>query len=216
MFFVFWLCGSIILGVSIWLRVSENGGKVSGVNIKDFLPAINLLIAVGSIVMVLGFLGCCGAMKESKCMLILFFIGLLLILVLQITAGILGALNTPQIATVVNDAYKEYIPLNTQPDSVKKEIGEMQQEIKCCGLLNGYSDWGNSIPTSCNCTDGDQDHPCVKIAGRSVWAQSCIDVMIDILKANCIIIIGIAFGLAVIEIFGLAFSMTLYCQIKNK
>ncbi|XP_072341208.1 tetraspanin-8-like [Scyliorhinus torazame] len=214
--FLFWLCGSIILGVSIWLRVGKNAGKVSGVNIVEFYPAINLLITVGSIVMVLGFLGCCGAMKESKCMLILFFIGLLLILVLQITAGILGALYTPQIATVINDTYKEYIPLSTQTDTVKKEIEEMQQENKCCGLLNGYKDWEHSIPTSCNCTHDDQDHPCAKIPGRSVWAQSCVDVMIDILKANCIIIIGIAFGLAVIEIFGLAFSMTLYCQIKNK
>lgn len=33
--------------------------------------AVNILIAVGAIIMVLGFLGCCGAMKESRCMLLL-------------------------------------------------------------------------------------------------------------------------------------------------
>lgn len=32
--------------------------------------AVNILIAVGSIIMILGFLGCCGAMKESRCMLL--------------------------------------------------------------------------------------------------------------------------------------------------
>uniref|UniRef100_A0A8C5IYP7 Tetraspanin 8 n=1 Tax=Junco hyemalis TaxID=40217 RepID=A0A8C5IYP7_JUNHY len=32
---------------------------------------VNLLIAVGAIIMVLGFLGCCGAVKESRCMLML-------------------------------------------------------------------------------------------------------------------------------------------------
>ncbi|EGV93251.1 Tetraspanin-8, partial [Cricetulus griseus] len=55
------------------------------------LVAVNMLIAVGAIIMVLGFLGCCGAVKESRCMLLLFFIGLLLILLLQVAAGILGA-----------------------------------------------------------------------------------------------------------------------------
>lgn len=31
----------------------------------------DVLIAVGSIIMILGFLGCCGAIKESRCMLLL-------------------------------------------------------------------------------------------------------------------------------------------------
>ena len=30
-----------------------------------------LLIAIGLLLLVIGFLGCCGAMKESKCMLLL-------------------------------------------------------------------------------------------------------------------------------------------------
>ncbi|XP_067906524.1 tetraspanin-8-like [Heterodontus francisci] len=214
--FLFWLCGAIILGVSIWLRVSKDAGKVTEVNLSEFHPAINLLIAVGSIIMVLGFLGCCGAIKESKCMLILFFIGLLLILIIQITAGVLGAVYKSKAASTLNDTYKEYIPLNTQKDDIKKEIEEMQQENKCCGLLNGYKDWAeNSIPSSCNCIANQA--PCLTTGtGRSVWAQSCITVMIEVLKANLVIIVGIAFGLAVIELFGLAFSMTLYCQIKNK
>lgn len=32
--------------------------------------AVNILIAVGATIMILGFLGCCGAMKESRCMLL--------------------------------------------------------------------------------------------------------------------------------------------------
>lgn len=32
--------------------------------------AVNILIAVGSTIMILGFLGCCGAMRESRCMLL--------------------------------------------------------------------------------------------------------------------------------------------------
>ncbi|XP_041072005.1 tetraspanin-8-like [Carcharodon carcharias] len=216
--FLFWLCGSVILGISIWMRVSKDAKETIGVNIAEFYPAINLLLAVGSIIMVLGFLGCCGAIKESKCMLLLFFIGLLLILVLQITAGILGAVYSSQVASMIKDKYQDYVPLSGQPDKIRKEIEVMQQELKCCGLFDGYKDWKHPVPSSCDCkTDQSDPTLCVTIeVDKSVWSQSCVSALVDLLKANLVIIIGIAFGLAVIEIFGLAFSMTLYCQIKNK
>ncbi|XP_067855538.1 tetraspanin-8-like [Heptranchias perlo] len=213
--FLFWLCGSIILGVSIWLHVSKDATKITGVNLSEFYSALNLLITVGSIIMVLGFLGCCGAIKESKCMLLLFFIGLLLILALQITAGILGAVYKSQVESMINDTFQELLPLSKQPNNIIKDIEDMQQRMECCGVLNGYEDWnGLSFPPSCNCIP--QHAACVIKNGKSVWAQSCLTVMNDLLKANLIIVIGIAFGLAAIELFGLAFSMTLYCQIKNK
>ncbi|XP_043565676.1 tetraspanin-8-like isoform X1 [Chiloscyllium plagiosum] len=210
---LFWMCGSIILGVAVWLRVSKEVKKM--VDMEEFYPAINLLITVGSIIMVLGFLGCCGAIKESKCMLILFFIGLLLILTFQITAGILGVVYKSKIASILNETYSELIPLNKQEEKFRKEVEDFQEEKQCCGLLHGYQDWTEAfIPPSCNCKD---KQACVITEnGKSVWAQPCISAINDILKANLILIIGIAFGLAVIEIFGLAFSMILYCQIKNK
>lgn len=38
---------------------------------SSMLAGANLLIAVGAIIMILGFLGCCGAVKENRCMLML-------------------------------------------------------------------------------------------------------------------------------------------------
>lgn len=38
---------------------------------SSMYAGVNLLIAVGGIIMILGFLGCCGAIKESRCMLML-------------------------------------------------------------------------------------------------------------------------------------------------
>lgn len=37
----------------------------------DSLPGVDLMIAIGVIIMVLGFLGCCGAIRESRCLLLL-------------------------------------------------------------------------------------------------------------------------------------------------
>lgn len=38
---------------------------------NEALPGIDLMIAIGVIIMVLGFLGCCGAIRENRCMLLL-------------------------------------------------------------------------------------------------------------------------------------------------
>uniref|UniRef100_A0A8C3NIX5 Uncharacterized protein n=1 Tax=Geospiza parvula TaxID=87175 RepID=A0A8C3NIX5_GEOPR len=115
--FFFWVCGCIILGFSIWIRVSS-AQQVNACN-SSMLGGVNLLIAVGAIIMILGFLGCCGAVKESRCMLMLFFIALLLILILQVTAGVLGAVYKPQV-----QYYFIY---------------------QCCGLKDGPEDWGQNF-----------------------------------------------------------------------
>ncbi|XP_069760170.1 tetraspanin-8-like isoform X2 [Narcine bancroftii] len=209
------LCGSVILGVAIWVRVSKDAVKqVGDVNIEEFYIAVNILIAVGAIIMVLGFLGCCGAIKESRCMLLLFFIGLLLILAIQITAGVLGAVYKSQVESTLMEKYKQFLPLENQPKEFKEELEALQRELKCCGLVYGHQDWADP-PASCNCNQNNSS-ACVSVKNRQIWAKPCITVLTNIFKDNLVIIVGIAFGLAVVEIFGLVFSMILYCQIKNK
>lgn len=65
-------------GIQMFLGVASCSWKIffplsfQELNIDSSLFAgVDLLIAVGSIIMVLGFLGCCGAIKESRCMLLL-------------------------------------------------------------------------------------------------------------------------------------------------
>ncbi|XP_072123569.1 tetraspanin-8-like [Mobula birostris] len=212
--FLFWLCGSIILGVSIWLRASKEALKQIGdVSISEFYTAVDVLIAVGAIIMVLGFLGCCGAIRESKCMLLLFFIGLLLILVIQIAAGVLGVMYQPQTESTLKKKFEELVPLDNQPEDVKKDVAALQETYKCCGLLKGYQDW-TTIPPSCNCKDKDENE-CTQAGGRQVWAKSCTAKLASALQKNLVIVAGVAFGLAVIELLGLIFSMILYCQINK-
>ncbi|XP_062913785.1 tetraspanin-8-like [Mobula hypostoma] len=212
--FLFWLCGSIILGVSIWLRVNKEALKQIGeVSISEFYTAMDVLIAVGAIIMVLGFLGCCGAIRESKCMLLLFFIGLLLILVIQIAAGVLGVTYQSQTESTLKERFKALIPLDNQAEDVKKDVAALQETYKCCGLLQGYQDWAK-IPPSCNCKDEDKNE-CTQAGGRQVWAKSCTAKLASALQKNLVIVAGVAFGLAVIELLGLIFSMILYCQINK-
>uniref|UniRef100_A0A3B3Z820 Uncharacterized protein n=1 Tax=Periophthalmus magnuspinnatus TaxID=409849 RepID=A0A3B3Z820_9GOBI len=68
--FLSWtLCGCGLLGVGIWLSVSQGSFATFSPSFPS-LSAANMVIAVGAIVMVTGFLGCLGAIKENKCLLL--------------------------------------------------------------------------------------------------------------------------------------------------
>ena len=64
------ICGAAILGIGIWAYVDPTITSyvelTAGANFK---AACILLIVVGAIIFLVGFLGCCGACKESTCML---------------------------------------------------------------------------------------------------------------------------------------------------
>lgn len=49
----------------------ENLGIVRLQIATESLPGVDLMIAIGVIILVLGFLGCCGAIRENRCMLLL-------------------------------------------------------------------------------------------------------------------------------------------------
>lgn len=73
--FLFQLGGAGLLAVGIWVSVDGNSFlKVLGPFANQATQFVNVgyfCIVIGAVLVILGFLGCCGAMKESKCLLIL-------------------------------------------------------------------------------------------------------------------------------------------------
>lgn len=76
--FVVQLAGAAILGVGIWVKVDSGSilgllNKIEGApgELQQVQNVGYLLIAVGALLLIMGFLGCCGAIKESRCMLLM-------------------------------------------------------------------------------------------------------------------------------------------------
>ncbi|XP_006886175.1 PREDICTED: tetraspanin-8 [Elephantulus edwardii] len=202
------VCGILFLGIAIWVRVNQDSNEIlshGDFHIQSHGPA-NLLIAVGAIIMVLGFLGCCGAIKESRCLLIVFFAGLFLILILQLAAGGLGVASKPKFESIMNVTLHEAVKLmngtNDNALKVQRAVDKLQKEFKCCGLIDGAADWGNNLKKyldSCKCKDTPAT-PCKEFDGESVYTKTCASYLRELIEKYLTIIIGVAFGLIIIEV----------------
>nr|XP_025140258.1 tetraspanin-8 isoform X2 [Bubalus bubalis] len=184
--------------------------------------AVNILIFVGAVIMILGFLGCCGAMKENQFMMILFFVGLLMILLLQVAAGIIATTRKSKTEQALNKTLLINARLLSSTDEnervFQKAFSELQEELKCCGLVNGASDWGSNFQhyyRTCECPS-ESDSSCTKYSGKTIYKQSCFASISQMFSKRLFIVIALAFGLAAIEVLGLVFSIVLYCQMRKK
>ncbi|XP_061570767.1 tetraspanin-9 [Cololabis saira] len=204
---LFWISGCIILGVSIYLKVSKDKNAIT----DESLPGIDLMIAIGVIIMVLGFLGCCGAIRENRCLLLLFFISLLVIFILLVVAGILGAVEEKKVKDWMKERLEKLLPLSSQPANVREDLEKLQRELKCCGLVNGQSDWEGKIPDSCRCNS-----TAILTCESVYYTTPCATKIIEVMENNMEVVIGIAFAIAVLLIFGMVASMVIYCQIGRK
>lgn len=237
--FLFWLAGIGVLALSIYTYIKGNN-YVTGDEVKTFFTPLYILMAAGSLMTILGFLGCCGALRESQCMLGTFFLLVLVILVAEITAGVWAFLNREQAKKKITETLTEMIQNNYGEDSVaNKTIDAIQHDLKCCGAKS-YSDWAESkfnklktnigsidnilqkgnvfeVPESC-CKNPET---CVRtplanaFKVEHIYSKGCIEGMEDFVKDNLKIIAGVGIGLGVIQLLGLIFSIILCCAIRN-
>lgn len=222
------LAGGTLLGVGIWVSVDSGsflkifGSLGSGADsiASQFVNVGYFLIAIGSLLLILGFLGCCGAQKESKCLLITFFCIVLIIFIAEI-AGAVVALVYSSVAesflkSVLTPVLQNEYGKNTQ---VTASWNNTMNDLKCCGLTN-YTDFtgsyymsnhGNTYPPQCcNSTAS-----CTESVAASSKVKGCFDQILDLLKKNAAIVGGIAAGIAALELAAMVVSMYLYCKIDK-
>ncbi|XP_078091497.1 CD9 molecule a [Mustelus asterias] len=204
--FLFWLAGTAVLAIGLWLRFDPQTKSIF--ELEDhpsrFYIGVYILIGAGALMMIVGFLGCCGAIQESTCMLGCFFLFLLVIFAVEIAAGIWGFLNKDKVTEDVEgfymSTYNEY--LSSKDPSKKAALQAIQEGLKCCGLGGTLE---LLIRETCPATD---------IAGE-FSRKSCITVIGEIFNEKLYIIGAIGIGIGVVMIFGMIFSMVLCCAIRN-
>lgn len=201
--FLFWLLGCAILGVGIWIRVDPSFQKYAGEGegFNYLYTGAYILIAVGAVIMVIGFLGCCGAIRESQCMLATFFVFLFLIFAVLLGVGIWSVYMKDslenEVSTVLNDRVAKY-----KTDQASQEfMDNIQINFNCCGADKGLEDYGASnAPASCM---------------ESSYNKPCTKELFAFFSENMVIIAGVAIGIGVVMLLGMVFSMMLCCAIRE-
>ncbi|XP_062403063.1 CD82 molecule b [Sardina pilchardus] len=224
---LFFLFGALIMGFGLWVLLDNQSFiAVLQEESNTLKVAAYMLIGVGALSMLMGFLGCVGAIYEIRCLLGLYFTCLLLILIAQVTAAVLiyfqRDLLKREMGGIVNNIMINYTGENKTSDVAWDYL---QRTIKCCGWT-GPANWTENIriknssvplyPCSCNnatLNSGDlpqsglcESHPSTD---WPVYSKGCMTNVEGWLLDNCGVILGICIGVAVIELLGMILSVCL-------
>ncbi|KAH0951475.1 hypothetical protein HN011_002049 [Eciton burchellii] len=216
--FIFVLCGIAILALGVVVKVGSKNYAERMKDITDNLtfPAITLIV-IGSIIFVIAFFGCCGAIRESHCMVVTFATLLLTVLIIQVAVAIYAFVVLKDIDNIQDfgEIYNKSFFLNYDKDTNDKEIVDsIQKELDCCGSTD-YRDFGNilhrSIPGSCCNKPSDEICEPYMVTNK----RGCAKALEEVFKSACGILGGIALGIAVIELIGIIFALCLANSIRN-
>ncbi|KAM3870668.1 CD9 molecule a [Diretmus argenteus] len=203
---VFWIAGTAVLAIGLWLRFDpKTKGLFEGTDSPYvFYTGVYILIAAGALMMVVGFLGCCGAIQESPCMLGLFFFFLLIIFAIEVAAGIWGFSNQSK---VVDDITKFYMETynnyrTTQDERLKETLRVIQTGLNCCGPSGTIIDSARDTCPSRSLLE-------------ELITKSCPDAIDEVFDSKLHIIGGVGITIGVIMVFGMIFSMLLCCAIRK-
>ncbi|XP_018619976.1 tetraspanin-4 [Scleropages formosus] len=204
---VFWLGGCGLFGVGVWLSFTQS--KFSSLPLSfPSLSAANLLLVAGGVTMVTGFLGCLGALKEQRCLLMTFFTILLLLVITEVTLAIVLYVFHEKLDKKAQDELKRGMVAYPSDEGLRDSWDSVQRMFKCCGV-NNKTDWhhvmNDTLPASC-CSVNTE--PC-----HDGWSEPCYEKARKWLLNNIhsVLIFGVC--IAIVQILALGFSMLMYCQI---
>ncbi|XP_055701255.1 23 kDa integral membrane protein-like isoform X2 [Phlebotomus papatasi] len=201
------LCGIALLtiGIIVLLKASELEKLFGDYNA---IAAPILLIILGSVVFVIAFFGCCGAIRESHCLTMTYATFLLILIIGQIVIAAITFAFAGDIATAMTKAFERIF--HEQNLDVNRElVVTVQSQLECCGLA-GPQDWGTDVPPSC-CAPGTAN--CNIINAFQVGCTSALEDWVDMSKH---IIAWVALGVAVIQLVALIFACCLGNHIRNE
>ncbi|KAJ8249852.1 hypothetical protein COCON_G00230680 [Conger conger] len=204
--FLFWLAGTAVLALGLWLRFDpKTKGLFEGEESPSvFFTGVYILIGAGALMMVVGFLGCCGAIQESMCMLGFFFFFLLVIFAVEVAAGIWGFSNQEKIVNDVTEFYRKTFEnyKATKQEVLKETLRLIHFGLNCCGTTGTIFDSAKDT--------------CPKKEGLEVLiTKNCPEAIEEVFNSKLHVIGGVGIGIAVVMIFGMIFSMMLCCAIRR-
>uniref|UniRef100_A0AC35TRM9 Tetraspanin n=1 Tax=Rhabditophanes sp. KR3021 TaxID=114890 RepID=A0AC35TRM9_9BILA len=204
--FVLWAGGLALVVMGAVLQLKYTG--ILDILGDERLATPLILLTFGSICALLGFLGCCGAIRENYCLTVSFAVVLALLLALEVAVAIAAyALHQP-IQDSVKDQLSKGLDRYNASKGVEMAWNEVQQKLQCCGVTN-ITDWKNSmkfIPDSC-CVHFHKG--CASMPQPILHLKGCMETAEEWIMINAALIGGISVLIGSVQLIGICFACCL-------
>lgn len=149
--FIFVITGIIILTVGASVKAYYYPYEIFLDDRYFSLP--NMLIATGSLIFFISFLGCYGAMRENWMILMVFSVLLSIIFIFELSVGIAGYVLRDKTSNYIESTLSGSMVIYDTQSSISSMWDVIQEEFECCGV-HDYNDWqtpfnSSLLPVSC-------------------------------------------------------------------
>uniref|UniRef100_A0A183CUE5 Tetraspanin n=1 Tax=Gongylonema pulchrum TaxID=637853 RepID=A0A183CUE5_9BILA len=162
-----------------------------------------LLLCAGALCSLLGFLGCCGAIRENYCLTVSFAVLLALVLMIETAAAIAAyALHEP-LQTSLSQQLTLGLARYNRSAGVRIAWDQTQSQFSCCGVHN-HTDW-NTPPDSC----------CVHVVPgcarneQNLYSSGCMERVEQWLILNAALVGGVSATVGSLQVIGICFACCL-------
>ncbi|XP_076033390.1 tetraspanin-2A-like isoform X1 [Oratosquilla oratoria] len=207
---VFFCGGAAVFALGLWIRFDQDmDDYVSGLEMYHYWSGTTVVMVGASLIMINGFIACCGAFFRSAKMIIIYKVMTVVtfILLLGGSAYILdNGLEQSKIYPWLQDAIREKIYQYQWDVSAKRTVDIIQEYVGCCGGYGSgdYEEIHLPIPDTCR----DQ------VTGNQ-YGDSCAEVFSWYLEVRSGWISGLSICLCFLQVFAMIFAFCLWRAIKE-
>lgn len=248
--FAIFIIGCVVLGIGIYalvdgeslVNIVNNSG--ADITIQVYTSAAVILITVSVFIVILTFFGCCGAIKESKCMLGTYFTLILVMFVVMIVGAVIGySQSMDEIQEALEKSMVKFKDENDpnyenmKPDekAVTDAWNTIQGDFECCGTVfgnktNKINSWeihnsdtyptseGYRVPGSCCTALFDRDNTTgIEMCRKNPFDYNmvgCFDEIRDTFDSNKNNILIVGVTIVVIMFLNMLFAFAM-CTMAN-
>ncbi|KXJ13453.1 tetraspanin-33 [Exaiptasia diaphana] len=232
----YWIVGSVMFGIGIW-AVTQKSTFTQLASVATDPAAI--LIAVGILIIIISFFGTVGALREYICFLQFYKWTMVVIVILEILAGLLAFAFWPEVEASLETQLKKGIKNYRENIDLQNIIDKVQTEFQCCGGgssndwdINRYFKCGGPSPEECGVP-----HTCCRMKEgqqiniqcgwqvrkqvrteqkKTIYVTSCISALKIWFKDHMFIVGAVAIALAFPQFLGIILTHIFVGQIQEQ
>lgn len=202
-----------------------------------------VMVALGSIIFIVSFAGCVGALRENLCLLKLYFWCLTIFLIAELLFAIACIIFPWKSREIIESVLsKRLIKDYRESQNTQNFVDFLQKEFQCCGITaDGYLDWNSNeyfncsesspsaekcgVPPSCCIKNKNMTHMDIMCgygmqskkpheASEIIHTGSCVTSIIQFLESNLYWAAGVIFGITLFQMYVTHQARSLMDQIS--